>query len=285
MVQHWARKSALCRRILLLRARFDQARRPVIYVNDNCTGWQGGFADLVAACRQAGGDSRTLAERLAPCDDHYCILKPTHSAFRQSALPTLLAQLRVDALGLAGRAAASCVLATALDAHMRDLAPWVTAEQFGRSQRDWRARLYRTPNGYRLMATHRRHAPDEPAVADAFEALGVDTVYGEPCRQQQCFRARFTAKPWRIGIHDKLKPAYAVWQPEHAQLPQRQAWIAEYERKASEHAACHYPETLGKGRDDADILPVVELHDRLCHAQQKRLPLACSMTHGRGQRA
>ena len=102
----------------------------------------------------------------------------------------------------------------------------------------------------------------------------MGTVYRELCRQQQCFRARFTAKPWRIGIHDKLKPPYAAWQPEHAQLPQRQAWIAEYERKASAHAACHDLETLGRGRDDADILPVVELHDRLCHAQQKQLPLA-----------
>lgn len=146
--------------------------------------------------------------------------------------------------------------------------------QFVRSQSDWRARLYRTPNGYRLIATHRRFAPDDPAVAAAFEALGVDTVYRELCRQQQCFRARLTAKPWRIGIHDKLKPAYAAWQPEHAQLSQRQAWIAEYERKAADHAACHYLETLGKGRDDADILPVIELHDRLCHAQQKQLPLA-----------
>ena len=195
----------------------------MIYVNDNCTKWQGGFADLVAACR-------------------------TGSRFPRAGHGVGCAHARPAAVG------------------------------YGRAVRAQPVGLARAPVSHpeRLSvdATHRRNAPDDPAVADAFEALGVDTVYRELCRQQQCFRARFTAKPWRIGIHDKLKPPYAAWQPEHAQLPQRQAWIAEYERKASAHAACHDLETLGRGRDDADILPVVELHDRLCHAQQKQLPLA-----------
>jgi nicotinamidase-related amidase len=41
-----------------------------------------------------------------------------------SALPVLLAQLRVDALVLAGVAADSCVLATGLDAKMREFRVW-----------------------------------------------------------------------------------------------------------------------------------------------------------------
>lgn len=111
--------------VMRLRERFDRAGLPVIYANDNWMQWQGGFADLVAACRAAGGDAGSVAGRLAPCDGHHYILKPKHSAFLASPLPVLLAQLRADALVLAGVATDSCILATALDAGMRDYPLWV----------------------------------------------------------------------------------------------------------------------------------------------------------------
>lgn len=111
--------------VLRLRERFDRAGHPVIYANDNWMQWQGGFADLVAACREAGGDSGYVADRLAPCEGHYYVLKPKHSAFLCTALPVLLHQLRVDGLVLAGVATDSCILATAMDANMREYPVWV----------------------------------------------------------------------------------------------------------------------------------------------------------------
>jgi nicotinamidase-related amidase len=115
-------------RILALRERFDAAGLPVIYVNDNFMHWQGEFRDLVAACRATPGPAAEIAERLAPEDGHYYVLKPKHSAFMASALPVLLAQLRVDALVLAGVAADSCVLATGLDAKMREFRIWAPSD-------------------------------------------------------------------------------------------------------------------------------------------------------------
>lgn len=116
---------ALVPAILRLRERFDAAGLPVVYANDNWMQWQGGFADLVAACRAAGGDSGYVADRLAPREGHYYVLKPKHSAFLASPLPVLLGQLRVDALVPAGVATDSCILASALDAGMRDYPLWV----------------------------------------------------------------------------------------------------------------------------------------------------------------
>lgn len=115
-------------RIVALRRRFDAAGLPVIYANDNFMQWQGEFRDLVAACRGTPGASTHLAERLAPNEQHYYVLKPKHSAFMASALPVLLAQLRVDALVLAGVATDSCVLATALDAKMREFRVWAPGD-------------------------------------------------------------------------------------------------------------------------------------------------------------
>ena len=117
--------AGLAHRVRELRDRFDAECRPVIYCNDNWTEWHGDFADLIAACRGQGGMSALLAERLSPQPGHYYILKPRHSAFMATALSRLLDQLRVDRLVITGIAADSCVLATAMDAHMRDYPLWV----------------------------------------------------------------------------------------------------------------------------------------------------------------
>lgn len=119
---------AIVPRMLRLRNRFDAAGLPVIHANDNWMQWRGGFADLVSSCRDAGGDSGYVAGKLAPRDGHHYVLKPKHSAFLASPLPVLLAQLRVDALVLTGVATDSCLLATAMDANMREFPLWVPGD-------------------------------------------------------------------------------------------------------------------------------------------------------------
>src|SRR5690606_26529146 len=103
-----------------LRARFDEAGAPVVYVNDNFTHWLGEFRDLVAQCVDAGGTPARIAGLLQPGPEHYYILKPKHSAFLATALPVLLAKLGVRRVLLAGMALESCVLATAIDANARE---------------------------------------------------------------------------------------------------------------------------------------------------------------------
>ena len=111
--------------IATLRARFDAARAPTIYVNDNFARWQGGFDDLVAACHGAGGASAAIVRRLSPRPHDYHVLKPKHSGFLATPLPILLDKLGVRRLVLTGVSADSCVLATAQDANMREFALWV----------------------------------------------------------------------------------------------------------------------------------------------------------------
>ncbi|MCP1582389.1 cysteine hydrolase family protein [Pseudoxanthomonas mexicana] len=116
---------AIVPRIETLRARFDAAGAPTIYVNDNFSHWQGQFGDLVAACRDAGGASASIMQRLAPRPHDYHVLKPKHSGFLATPLAILLAKLGARRLVLTGLSADSCVLATAQGANMREYEIWV----------------------------------------------------------------------------------------------------------------------------------------------------------------
>lgn len=137
----------------------------------------------------------------------------------------------------------------------------------------WNLRLYRTPAGLRVMATQRTFAPNEPEVSQCFSALGTDPVYVRMCLRQQCFRARVSAKPWRIGIQSHLKPRPGVWPVAAAHLPRRSAWIASYEARAQDFAACTFLEAAGSGTVNKDVAPVQQWHDALSKACST-LPIA-----------
>ena len=133
---------------------------------------------------------------------------------------------------------------------------------------DWRVRIYRTPAGLRLLALHRLFDPREADVKTCFDALGVDPMYARMCFNQNCFRARISPKPWRMGM-PRLHPPYsAAWRPEHADLPARRQWIEAYEREARAYASCRYVETLGSGALDSAAEAVLQLHDTFCSAEQ-----------------
>ena len=138
---------------------------------------------------------------------------------------------------------------------------------------DWSVRIYRTPVGMRLLATHRTFSPLDPEVQECFRALAVDPVFARMCVHQQCFRARISPKPWRIGMDRLRAPARAAWRPEHAALPKRLAWIAAYDKAAKGFASCHYIETLGTGVEVEAAARVRLLHDVFCRADSA-LPLA-----------
>lgn len=134
-------------------------------------------------------------------------------------------------------------------------------------------RLYRTPAGMRLLVTHRTFSPNDPVVAELFKVLGVDVIYARMCSNQQCFRARLSAKPWRIGIPDHLRPRPGVWPIAPERMPQRQSWIARYEAAAKSFAACTFLEALGSGAVHHEVRAVQDLHDALCRATTN-LPIA-----------
>lgn len=111
--------------VLALRERYDAAQRPVIYVNDNFDRWRSEFSELVEHCGRHDAASSAVARKMAPLPTHYSILKPRHSAFYKTPLRLLLDELHIAALTIVGIAGDQCVLATAMDAHLRDYALWI----------------------------------------------------------------------------------------------------------------------------------------------------------------
>lgn len=57
------------------------------------------------------------------------------------------------------------------------------------------------------MVLHRTFDPLDAAVSKCFQALGADPTYVRMCRNQRCFRARVSPKPWRIGIESHTEAA------------------------------------------------------------------------------
>jgi hypothetical protein len=139
---------------------------------------------------------------------------------------------------------------------------------------DWLLRVYSTPAGLRLIATHARFTPASDAVQALFQAVGVDPVYARMCLNQRCFRARLSAKPWRIGIPEHLKPRPGVWPVQAERLPARAAWVDRYEATAAAYAACRYEGTVGTGTEDAVLAALVALHDAQSQALDLTRPLA-----------
>ena len=111
-----------------VRRLFRSRRRPVIYVNDNFRHWNKGFRDLVDWAARIGSRGSALVNLLWPATDDFYILKPRHSAFYETALPSLLDDLGVHALTIVGVAGDACVLSSALDAHIRKFDLWVPAD-------------------------------------------------------------------------------------------------------------------------------------------------------------
>lgn len=115
-------------------------------------------------------------------------------------------------------------------------------------------RLYRTPAGVRAIVACEETAPDCPAVHSIMRALNADPLYFSLCIKQNCYRARLTPKPKRIGS----KSLNQSWPVDTEKARTREKWVAGYRQVAAGYAACAFLEAIG----DVPHTPAIELHDQ-----------------------
>ena len=131
---------------------------------------------------------------------------------------------------------------------------------------DWNLRLYRSPAGFRVIVMHQPFLADDQRAVSFLNEIGSDPLYVKMCAHQKCFRARLTAKPWRIGIEAHMKPRPGTWPIAPIHISKRNAWIEEYESVAKSFAACSFIEDLGSGVVDPYVNKIRDLHDELSGA-------------------
>ena len=134
----------------------------------------------------------------------------------------------------------------------------------------WGWRIYRTAAGLRLLATHALFYPDDAEVQAAFAQLGADPLYVRLCLSQDCFRARLTPKPWRLGL--RAGPPRWPWS-DAAAAAEFAAWSATYRELCAAHATCSLVRTVGDTEIHPELRALVALHDAACKVGSG-LPLA-----------
>ena len=96
-------------------------------------------------------------------------------------------------------------------------------------------------------------------------SFNADRLYAALCARQNCYRARLTPKPYRIG----MKPMRLRYPYDEKDRNFIDAWIGEYDAKSEGFSSCRLVEVRGR-----DIpTPAVRLHDQRTKAESN-LPLA-----------
>ncbi|MBR5329874.1 MAG: hypothetical protein IKV13_00125 [Akkermansia sp.] len=128
------------------------------------------------------------------------------------------------------------------------------------------ARLYRTHHGWRVMLVGAGITPDSDRMHGLFKALHADALYESLCARQQCWRARLTPKPYRVGITRFPRPMDS----EAAHSADAQIWLQKYETLCAGKAVCRLVDCMGRAIQSAEV----ELHDRMTQALVPDAPLA-----------
>lgn len=138
---------------------------------------------------------------------------------------------------------------------------------------DWSAanpqvglRVYRTAAGFRLMVTSHAIEATTPEADGLLAALPTDTLYRQLCRSQECYRARLTPKPWRIGAR---APTQRYPWSDSVEEQAFHQWLTDYENRAAAFSTCRLVEWLGPQDMLPELAPLIDLHDQITRCESE----------------
>ncbi len=130
--------------------------------------------------------------------------------------------------------------------------------------------VYRTAAGFRCMVTNQAIGARSELSESILEGLDSDPLYRRLCKSQECFRARLTPKPWRVGLP---QPTHEFPFEDAAREAEHRGWVRDYDTASKGFATCARVETLGPAETEEVLAPLIELHDRVTMCDSG-LPLA-----------
>ena len=155
----------------------------------------------------------------------------------------------------------------------------IIINNFLQENNDFAFNIYQTPLGFRLITLQDTFSANDEKTQLCFNQLPVDSCFAKLCQVQNCFRARVTAKPWRIeqdkhsqqNIEPRIPNRY-FWL-NNDKTKQRNEWLHTYHQLAKNYSACHFIKRAGNSNTHKQVAKVVQLHNDLCRSHSK-LPLA-----------
>ncbi|MDU0371659.1 hypothetical protein ACFPAF_14740 [Hymenobacter endophyticus] len=130
----------------------------------------------------------------------------------------------------------------------------------------WNFRVYRTRLGFRILVTHQLLHPTSAEAREVFAAMRTDSLYVRLCQQQECYRARLSPKPWRVGWR---RPPHPFPYDTAAQRAQQQEWEQQYHTRSEEYSVCRWVGEYGSGHVCPEAAVLTELHDAACLGDKK----------------
>lgn len=140
-------------------------------------------------------------------------------------------------------------------------------ESVSRQNPDCHMRVYRTTMGYRVLFMDNVYDPSSEMAQSLLSSLDSDRLYMQMCKNQQCFRARVSPKPWRIGL-DRIRPRPGIWPVNPERMPERKEWVEQYAYKSMQYSVCTLVTTLGSDIVNPKAEKVRVLHDELCRVYE-----------------
>lgn len=139
---------------------------------------------------------------------------------------------------------------------------------------DFGLHLYETKNGFRGIITDRLLEPRAERTLSLFKELGADELYIRLCKGQECFRARLSAKPWRIGapvLSASFPYTFSGTSVERNECMRRDDEIAaQYDGIAEGYAACRFSEHFGRAIIHPEVQRVIDIHDAVSGATSSK---------------
>jgi hypothetical protein len=131
---------------------------------------------------------------------------------------------------------------------------------------NWNFRLYRTRLGFRLIVTYQLLDPNSPEAQEVFAAMRTDPIYVRLCQMQDCYRARLSPKPWRIGW---MRPTHHFPYDTAEQQVQQQEWEQQYTARSEAFSVCEWVGEYGSGYVLPEVECLIMLHDETCLGGKK----------------
>ncbi len=120
-------------------------------------------------------------------------------------------------------------------------------------------KVYETFAGLRFAVTNKLYSPEEPQVKHMFNQLDVDPLYMRLCKQQICFRARLSPKPWRINM---ARPGSRFPRASEQQQKDFDLWLKNYSLASARITTAKLLASFGSAKMHADVESVLKIHDR-----------------------